>query len=348
MARTWRRGVRPHSLGRRPRGPAPSPATEEELAFLPGESVGRPDPRPAGLSHRAVRDLPRAAPAVRSHPDVRRDVHGRPRPGGGTAGRGRNPCRQLAWSAARDSVRAQGPLRGARRPDHVGLLCVREPDHRRRLRGGPASARGRRSPGGQTLDWRVRERRPLVPRSDTESLEPGGGLQWLLGGSRLRDRGRLCRVRHRHGDAGLDRIARAAVRVERASSDVRKGQPLRRDGAGVEHGQDGTDLPKRRGLCARVRRDPRRGREGSGFAHHPVPVRAVAGSVRLPDRLHRGRARIVHDDARGAGGTPDTHGGASERRIQLPWRRIVGGVRLSRRARRGARADPRGSPGRRA
>ena len=47
-------------------------------------------------------------------------------------------------------------------------------------------------------------------------------------------------VRHRYGDAGLDRVPSDALRVERAPSHVRPRQPLRRDGARLDAGQSGS------------------------------------------------------------------------------------------------------------
>ena len=122
------------------------------------------------------------------------------------AGKYRGPLHGIPWGA-------KGPARRQRLSDHLGRGRIRAPDHRRRRHRGPAAGRGRRGAGGQVHAGRAGHGRPLVWRADAQSVEPQPGLERLLGGPRQRRRGRLRRLRHRLGDAGvhLARLPRAAA-----------------------------------------------------------------------------------------------------------------------------------------
>jgi Asp-tRNA(Asn)/Glu-tRNA(Gln) amidotransferase A subunit family amidase len=104
-----------------------------------------------------------------------------------------------------------------------------------------ALAQGDRWFGGMT-------RNPWNPEQGSSGSSAGPGAATAAG---------LVGFAHWHGDARLDRLALDAQRRDRPAPDVRPCQPARRDGAVVEHGQDRADVPQRRGLCARVRRDAR-------------------------------------------------------------------------------------------
>ena len=68
-------------------------------------------------------------------------------------------------------------------------------------------ARRRRGARRQAVDGRARAGRPLVPRSDQESVEPRERLERLVGGTRIGDGRRPRRLLDRHRDARLDHLA---------------------------------------------------------------------------------------------------------------------------------------------
>ena len=60
-------------------------------------------------------------------------------------------------------------------------------------------------------DRTIRAERPVVRRTHEQSVEPLAGLERLVGRPGVGDGGGMRRVRHRHGDAGLDRVAGACA-----------------------------------------------------------------------------------------------------------------------------------------
>ena len=108
-----------------------------------------------------------------------------------------------------------------------------------------ALAQGDRWFRGQTQE-------PVEPGARGSSGSSAGpGSATAAGPGRLRDR---------HRDARLDHLAVGRERRRRPASDLRPRQPLRRDGAQLDDGQDRPDVPLGRGLRAGVQRDLRAGR----------------------------------------------------------------------------------------
>ena len=98
-------------------------------------------------------------------------------------------------------------------------------------------------------------------------------IERVVGGTGIGGGCRLRRVRDRHGDAGVDRVAGDPLRHHRPAADVRPRQPLRRHGARVVAGPRRADVPHRRGLRDGLQRAARRRREGPVDGHDAVPVR---------------------------------------------------------------------------
>ena len=123
------------------------------------------------------------------------------------------------------------------------------------------------------VDRALRAERPVVRRPHEQPVGPRAGLERLVGRPGVGDGGGLRRVRHRHGDAGIDRVAGARCGFERAAADVRPREPPRRHGARVVAGSRRADLPHGRGLrdgvqrasTASTRRTRRRSRRRSAF-----------------------------------------------------------------------------------
>ena len=195
------------------------------------------------------------------------------------------------------SVRRQRSLLDERRAHHVGLDGFRESHHRRRRRGRRAAARRRRGADGEAGDGPVRARRPVVSRPHEQSVGHPARLERVVGRPGVGDRGGLRRVRHRHRDVGLDRVAGARVRTERAASDVRPREPLRRNGARVVAGSRRSDLPHDRRLRDGVQRDSRRRREGSVDRDDAVPIRSQHQALLGAHRRRRERAEGVRRQA---------------------------------------------------
>ena len=82
-------------------------------------------------------------------------------------------------------------------------------------------------------------------------------LERIIGGTGLGDGRRLRRLLDRHRDARLDHLADGRKRRRRPAPDLRPRQPLRRDGAVVDDGQDRPDVPVGRRLRAGAERDLR-------------------------------------------------------------------------------------------
>ena len=100
----------------------------------------------------------------------------------------------------------------------------------------------------------------------------GGGMRWLL---------------HRLRDERLDHVAVANVRSERIPSDVRSRAAHRRDGALVDDGQARPDLPQRRRLRARLRRDPGAGRHRLFGQELSVQLEREPQALAAANRLHQ-------------------------------------------------------------
>ena len=156
---------------------------------------------------------------------------------------------------------------------------------------------------------------PMVPRADEEPVESGRSatrrVEWLVGRSRVGDCCRSGRFRDRHRDARIDHFAFSGERCRRPAPDLRARQPIRRDGAELDDGQDRPDVPVGRGLRVRVQRHlwaRRTRRYRRRRAIHVEPGRAA---VEAEDRLHQGGVRTagtrrrVEAKRRGEGGRGD-------------------------------------------
>ena len=225
-----------------------------------GHAPGKARRDPPSKAVRADRAVSRAAAAVRPDAALRGQLHGGDGPPPGAAGRRGDRGGHLPRPAARDPVGRQGPARRARHSDDVGSLALPAADHRHRRHCVHAADRGGGDSRRQAVDGRPGVRRSLVRRPDAEPVEHGAGSERIVGRLGGGDRGGTGRVRDRDRDPRLDHLAVDAQRGHRAAPDVRPGEPLRRDGAGVDAGQDRPDVSLRRGLRTRVRRHPRPGR----------------------------------------------------------------------------------------
>ena len=161
--------------------------------------------------------------------------------------------------AARHSLRRQGPARGRRRAAPPGAPS---PTATRSSTTTPPSSAGWTTPA--PCWW---------PSSRLGALAWGdvwfGGTTLQSVESRRRVRaarrpaprravvGRPGAVRHRHRDLGLDRLAQLALRRDRPAPHLRPGQPRRRHGPELEHGQDRPHRAHGRRLRHRARRHPR-------------------------------------------------------------------------------------------
>ena len=94
-------------------------------------------------------------------------------------------------------------------------------------------------------------RNPWSPDNSSSGSSAGPGAATSAG---------LVALRDRHRNARLDHLAVAHLRRRRAAADLRPREPLRRDGAQLDDGQDRADVPERRGLRDRVQRDLRQRR----------------------------------------------------------------------------------------
>lgn len=102
----------------------------------------------------------------------------------------------------------------------------------------------------------------LVRRDHEEPVEPGAGLERIVRGVGRGDGRRAPGLRDRQRDVGVDRLARHALRGERAPTDVRLGKPRRRHDPVVEHGQTRPVVPHGGRLRAGDGRDSRPRRQG--------------------------------------------------------------------------------------
>ena len=86
-------------------------------------------------------------------------------------------------------------------------------------------------------------RRPLVRRSDEESVEYRAGFERLLRGLGILDLGWPRGIFDWDGNVGIDCQPQHALRGCGPASHLRTSEPLRRHGALLDHGQDRADLP---------------------------------------------------------------------------------------------------------
>ena len=89
------------------------------------------------------------------------------------------------------------------------------------------------------------------------------GIERILGRARIGDGRRMRRVRDRNGDQRIDSEPFGTLRRDRSASDVRARQPPRSDGAFLDAGPPGPDVPLRRRLRAGDERDREAGRPRS-------------------------------------------------------------------------------------
>ena len=120
-----------------------------------------------------------------------------------------------------------------------------------------ASRRGGRGARREAHARRAGAGRRVVRRDDEQSMEARSGLERLLGRSRSATAAGL--VGFAIGSETLGSISSPSTRMRRhrAAADVRPRSAHRRDGALLDDGQARPDLPQRRGLRARPRRDAR-------------------------------------------------------------------------------------------
>ena len=176
-----------------PRGPASvanrsvsKPSTDEALAFLPvthlAKLVETRQVKPSELTELYLARLTNYDPDA----PLRRQPHGGSGAGAGEAGRRRDRRRPVSWSVARDSLRAEGPVRGSRDEDDLGHLAVQGSGHRHRRHGVHEAEERRRDPGRETVDRRARVDRTVVRRRDAKPLEHAAGRVGLVGRPGLR------------------------------------------------------------------------------------------------------------------------------------------------------------------
>ena len=128
------------------------------------------------------------------------------------------------------------------------------------------------------------------------------------------------------------------------ASDLRARQPLRRDGAVVDDGQDWTDVPIGRRLRAGVERDLRQRRQG----RHRAPTRRSSGTllcaaIRRRGGQARSAARLAQDRLHPEGVRGRAEQSEPDRRaatdVQRAQRDVCRGARRLPQGRREARAD---------
>ena len=261
------------------------PANLEELAFWPVRDLAELIRAKKSQLDRAHEDVPRSSQEIRSEARVRHNAHR------GAGARAREARRrgdsegQIPRPPARDSVRREGPSRGQGLQNDLGRDAVQGSDDRRGRDGDTEARRRGRRARRQAHDGRARVGGRLVRRHDAQPVEPRAGIERLFGRLGIRDGGGARRLRHRHGDVGLDRLSLDTLRRHGAQTDVRTGEPHGRDGAQLVDGQDRADLPDGRGLRDRVRRDPRRGRDRPDPDRRAVQLRSESRSQEAPNRL---------------------------------------------------------------
>ena len=196
----------PRGLIRRPPDVS-RPSTDEALAFLPVTHLaqaGRDAPGQAVRAHRAVSV---AARQIRSHTPLRRLSHTGAGASAGPGSRRRNRCRDVSRSLARDPLRPEGSVRGARDQNHVGRLAMERPGHRQRRHGLYEAESCGRDHGREAVDRSPCRGGEVVRRPDTQPLEHKRGCGGLVGGPRRGHRRRTRRVLHWHRYRRVDHRA---------------------------------------------------------------------------------------------------------------------------------------------
>ena len=250
-----------------------------------------------------------AAQALPADAELLRDAHRGPRAQAGRRRRPRDQGRQIPRPAARHSVGREGSLRDQGHQDDVGRRAVRRSGHRlRRDRSSSGCATPARcsSPSSRS----ARSRRATVVRRADEAIRGirSARIERLVGRPGLGDGRRLRRLLR----SAPRRAARSSRRrrvngVVGPAPDLRPREPLRRDGALDDDGQDRAAVPVRRGRRARVQRDLRAGQARRQRRRRGVPLESGCAARRAS------RSRYVEDrvrQRRAAGGG----GGAAARR----------------------------------
>ena len=273
------------------------PTADEDLAFLPAHRLSALLRARKVTSTRLTRDLPRAAATPQPDAELRRDAARDAGARRGTQGRCGDRRRPLSRAAARRAVRPQGPLLDQGHSHDLGRARLQGSGHRRGRGDRRAPPGRRRGPGRQAVDRHLRAERSVVRRPHQQPVEPVARVERVVSGTVIGGRRRLCRVRDRHGDAGVDRVAGDPLRHHRAAADVRPCQPLRRHGARLVARSRRADVPHRRGLRDGLQRAARRRREGPVDGDDAVPLRPSRRS-RAPSRRRRsGRAEGTGGEA---------------------------------------------------
>src|SRR5581483_247828 len=245
--------------------------------------------------------------------EIRGYVGGRAGEGEGKRSGQRTCCGEVSRAAARVAVGREGLAGDERIPDDVGSGRIREAGHRRRRHGGEAAGRSGRSAGGEAHAGRAGDGGSLVWGSHEEPLESEAGIKRLFGGTGFGDGGGMRSVQHRLGDAGVDFVAFDAVRVHGFAADVRAGTADRRDGALLEHGQAGANLPQRGGLRACAGCDLRAGRNGPNGAERGVSLGRRFGLEEIAGRiLEEGFRAATACEPGGRGKASGDSGGGKE------------------------------------
>ena len=137
----------------------------------PGDASGEAGEIASDQAVGAHRAVSRASDRIRSRTPLRRQPHGGSGADAGEAGRRGDRRRPVSWSAARDSLRVEGPVRGSRDEDDLGHLAVQGSGHRHRRHGVHEAEEGRRDPGRETVDRRAGVDRAVVRRRDAKPVE---------------------------------------------------------------------------------------------------------------------------------------------------------------------------------
>src|SRR5690606_30215721 len=145
--------------------------------------------------------VPRANRATGPAPVVGRHGYGGAGAGAGSGGRRGDRGWRVSWAVARYTLGRQGSAGCARVPDDVGYAPLPGAALRGRCDGGEPAGRGRGCADRQALARRARVGGCVVRWTDSKPLEPGPGLEWLLGRAGGRDGGRARRLHHLERDA---------------------------------------------------------------------------------------------------------------------------------------------------
>ena len=204
-------------------------------------------------------------------------------------------------AAARDRVRAQGPVRHVRHAQHLRRRCAlrrRSRARRRHIRRAAASRRRDHPRQSQSRRVRIRNSAQLVRRHVLQSVRHRAQPHGLELGIRLGRRREPRDLRDRRGNGRLDPQPGARRERRRHLSDTRAREPRRHDPSRHQHARR-ADLPH--GRRCRARAAGGRGLRPEGradrFQHRPL----AAGAIRCVRA--RAAARRPHDRRR-----PRVHG----------------------------------------